>query len=67
MFGAVGGPLAYAAAGRLGALAYAAPWWLAFGAIAAGWGLALPVLALLAQRWLRADHAAVLPSTRGTA
>ena len=52
LFGAVGGPLAYAGAARgFGAVAFATPAWPAMLALALGWAIALAVLAVLAQRW----------------
>jgi len=53
VFGAIGGPLAYAGAARgFDAVAFDAPAWPAMLALALGWGMAMPVLAVLAQRWL---------------
>ena len=50
LVGAVGGPLSYAAGGRLGGLEMSDPV-LALGAQALGWAVLLPVLTRLAARW----------------
>ena len=49
--GAVGGPLAYLGAGRLGAVSFAAPAWRGLLGLAAGWGLACALLGSLARAW----------------
>ena len=50
MFGAVGAPLAYIAAGRgWQAVAFAPPAWQVLLALAGGWAVALPLLALSAR------------------
>jgi hypothetical protein len=50
LLGAVGGPLSYAGAERLGACTLREPMaaWLA---LALGWALILPLLLSLARRW----------------
>lgn len=58
LVGAVGGPLSYAAGGRLGGLEMSEPM-LALGAQALGWAVLLPVLTHLAARW---DGCSVAPS-----
>ena len=64
LFGGIGGPLAYlGAAHGWNAVTFAAPIWPAFVALAIGWGLALPLLCLLAWRWL--EPAAVPVGTGG--
>lgn len=50
LFGAVGGPLAYLAGGRLGAAEILEPAWLTYLAVAAVYALATPLLLLLARR-----------------
>ena len=58
VFGAVGGPLAYAGAARgFDAVAFAAPAWPAMLALGLGWAIAMSVLAMLAQRWHGEVHA----------
>lgn len=54
VFGAIFGPLSYAAGARLGALDITAPGWIAFGAIAGAWALSFPSLMAL-QQWLGPD------------
>ncbi|MBS0367142.1 MAG: DUF2878 domain-containing protein [Proteobacteria bacterium] len=62
VFGAIGGPLAYAAAGRLAhAVAFASPGWHATTCLAAGWGGAMLLLTSLANRWARSEHARLTP------
>ncbi len=59
-FGAVGGPLAYLAAARLGsAVAFAMPRWPALLVLALAWAVAMPLLAGLARRF---SGAALLPT-----
>lgn len=50
LVGAVGGPLSYAAGGRLGGLEMSDPM-LALGAQALGWAVLMPLLTHLAARW----------------
>ena len=50
LIGAIGGPLAWLAASRLGAVALADPAWMALAALAAGWAVVLPALFALARR-----------------
>lgn len=50
LLGAVGGPLSYAAAARMGAIAMPAPT-RALLALAAGWAFIVPLLLALARRW----------------
>jgi hypothetical protein len=50
LVGAVGGPLSYAAGGRLGGLEMSDPM-LALGAQAIGWAALMPLLTHLATRW----------------
>lgn len=50
LFGAVGGPLAYASGAKLGALSLPAPT-SAFIALAIGWGLITPLLVTVAKRF----------------
>lgn len=47
--GALGGPLAYLAAARLGAVVLPAPPWHGTAALALAWGIALPLLAAAAR------------------
>lgn len=47
---AIGGPLAYLAAARLGAIAFAQPAWRSLAMLALAWSMALPLLALVARR-----------------
>ncbi len=49
--GAVGGPLAYAAAARLGAVTFVTPAWHAVAWLAAGWAVVCVLLGSLAQLW----------------
>jgi Protein of unknown function (DUF2878) len=49
--GAAGGPLAYAAAARLGAVSFSAPAWHALGWLAIGWAIACVLLGSLAKSW----------------
>jgi Protein of unknown function (DUF2878) len=49
--GAAGGPLAYAAAARLGAVSFLAPVWLGVLCLAVGWAVACTVLGSLAAAW----------------
>ena len=51
--GAVGGPLAYLAAARMGAVAFAMPPWPALAALAVAWAVAMPLLAAHAMRSAR--------------
>lgn len=51
LLGAIGGPLAYLGAQRLGAVVFAAPDWRALAALALAWSVALPALTQLARRW----------------
>lgn len=51
--GAAGGPLAYAAAARLGAVSFASPTWHGFVCLAVGWALACTLLGSLAGAWRR--------------
>jgi hypothetical protein len=46
---AVGAPLAYVAAARLGAVAFAPPAWQGLAGLALGWSMALPLLAAAAR------------------
>lgn len=53
-FGAIGGPLAYLGAARgWGAVEFAEPRWQGLLWLALAWGLVMPLLAQLAQRWIR--------------
>ncbi|GLQ45960.1 membrane protein [Dyella lipolytica] len=55
LFGAIGGPLSYAAASDGWHAAHViSPSWHAWCALAVGWGLALPLLTTLARRWTQA-------------
>ena len=54
LLGAIGGPLAYMAAGRLGAAAFSLPHWHGLLALAVGWAVAIVLLTYLAAAWLRA-------------
>lgn len=59
LLGAIGGPLAYAGAGRLSqAVTFAPPRWQALACVGAGWGVCLLVLASFAGRWQNASGAA---------
>lgn len=49
-FGALGGPLAYLAGGKLGALAFVEPA-AALAALAVGWALLTPLLIVIARRY----------------
>jgi hypothetical protein len=49
--GAAGGPLAYAAAARLGAVTLMTPTWHAVAWLAAGWGIVCVLLGSLARLW----------------
>jgi Protein of unknown function (DUF2878) len=49
--GAAGGPLAYAAAARLGAVTFASPAWHGLASLAAGWAIAVALLCTLARVW----------------
>jgi hypothetical protein len=55
LFGAVGGPLAYAAGVRAGAASFGVPAGVALSVVAVEWALAMPVLGWLAQL-TRADR-----------
>lgn len=50
LFGAVGGPIAFAAGARLGAVHLADPVWHTLLLLSASWAIALPVARLLAAR-----------------
>ncbi len=50
LLGAIGGPLAYLGAQRLGAVVFAAPDWRAITALSLAWAVALPALTLLARQ-----------------
>lgn len=54
-FGAVGGPLSYAAGARMGALKFGEPLGWACALMGVGWGLAMPFLFRLAGPPRRAD------------
>ena len=60
--GAIGGPLAYEGAARLGAVQFAEPSWRAIALLVLAWGIVVPALAMLAHR-LRtpAPNASLLP------
>lgn len=59
LLGALGGPLAYMAAGRLSqAVTFASPRLQALAWVAAGWAICLMVLAYLAGRWQSGSAAA---------
>jgi hypothetical protein len=61
LFGALGGPLAYASAARgFGAVEFAPPAARACAALALGWGGAMPLLAYLSQRGAAARSAALI-------
>ncbi len=49
-FGAIGGPLSYAAAERWGVVIYLDPL-LAWISLSAGWALAMPIAVLLSEKW----------------
>jgi hypothetical protein len=52
LFGAIGGPLAYAGASRgWHVIDFVEPRWMALLALSMGWGLAIPLLTMLARRW----------------
>jgi hypothetical protein len=57
LVGAVGGPLAYAAAARAHALQFPTSAWRGLTALSLGWAFALPSLTGLAARWLRKSAA----------
>lgn len=57
LLGAIGGPVAYMAAGRLGAATFAAPQWHGLLALGVGWAVAITLLTYLAAAWLRAARA----------
>ena len=60
LLGALGGPLAYAAAARgFGAVTLEPPAWASLGSIAAGWALALALFALVGERSRRAPRGEV--------
>ena len=66
LFGALGGPLAYAAAARLaGAVTFAAPMWRGETALGAGWGAAFALLSSLGLRWRTMGAAARPGRPRG--
>lgn len=50
LLAAIGGPLAYLAAGRLGAFTLVEPVWRGVAALALAWAVALPLLAALARQ-----------------
>ncbi len=52
LFGALGGPLSYAAGARLGALSLGGDTTVSLGAVAVEWAVAMPLLTLLAARVL---------------
>lgn len=52
-FGAVGGPLAYLAAARMGAVVFPIPPWWGLAALAVAWAVAMPLLANCATRFAR--------------
>jgi len=47
--GAIGGPVAYLSAERLGAVTLASPWWYGLLPLALAWGLVVPALLRLAR------------------
>ena len=57
LLGAIGGPLAYRAAGKLGAASLSVPRWHGLLALAVGWAVATMLLTYLAAAWLRAARA----------
>lgn len=66
IFGALGGPLAYAAAARVaGAVTFAAPAWQPLACLAAGWGAAVLLLGHGAGSWQRARRVVPTQSPRG--
>lgn len=66
LFGAIGGPLAYAAAARLaGAVTFAAPMWHGETAVGAGWGASFALLCSLGLRWRTLGAAAQPGPWRG--
>lgn len=60
VLGAIGGPLAYLGAARLGAVAIAEPATTGLLALSAGWAVVMPALALLSNRG-RSPAAAAAP------
>jgi hypothetical protein len=63
LFGAIGGPLAYAGAAHgWAAVSFAPPAWRALLALALGWGVAMVLLAGLARRWSQGTRATPVES-----
>ncbi len=59
--GAIGGPLAYEGAARLGAVQFAEPSWRAIALLVLAWGIVVPALAMLAHRLRISADAGLLP------
>lgn len=59
LFGLLGGPFAYWMAGRMwGALTIADPQWPALAVLGVAWAVAMPLLCVLAVRWVRREEPA---------
>jgi hypothetical protein len=64
--GAIGGPLAYEGAARLGAVQFTEPSWRAIALLGLAWGIVVPALAMLAHRWRSSTaNASFLPGASG--
>ncbi len=60
--GAIGGPLAYEGAARLGAVQFVEPSWRAIALLVLAWGIVVPGLAMMARRLRRSTPDASLLS-----